>query len=151
MKYLLLTLLVSVFSVSNSYSQWKLKKANSQDLIFDIISVKSRGLALKLKVLDTNTVVYLKGNYFTDENPFITLDLYTNNGVKSYSFVRSTRYYDDIVILTHDLKKSKMLKDLKQSYAIKVSIYNNAENNSVVMLNTENYLNLSDKFTSITE
>ena len=146
MKYMLLTLLVSVLSIFNSYSQWRLKKVNTQDLIFNTITVKSRGLKLELKVLDTNTVMYLQGNYFAEANPFVTLDLYTNQGIKSYSFKSIEGYHEDVIILTYDLKKSKIYEDLKQAYAIKVTIYDSIINNSTICLNTENYLNLSNNF-----
>ena len=141
---LLLTLLVLISF--NSSAQWKLKKINTGDLLFNVVSVKSKGLTLKLKIMDTSTIMYLKGNYFSEENPFITLELFTENGVKYHNFKNSKRYYDDIVILTHDLKNTKVLKDLKKAFAIKVTIQDNTLGTQSVCLNTDNYLNLSNNF-----
>jgi len=141
---LLLTLLVLISF--NSSAQWKLKKINTRDLLFNVVSVKSKGLTLKLKIMDTSTIMYLKGNYFSEENPFITLELFTEDGVKYHNFKNSKRYYDDIVILTHDLKSTKVLKDLKKAFAIRVTIQDNTLGTQSVCLNTDNYLNLSNNF-----
>ncbi len=146
MKYALLTLLVLLFNSQKAHSQWKLKKIDTRDLLFNVVSVKSHGLTLKLKIMDTSTIMYLKGNYFSDENPFITLELFTNEGVKYHNFKNSKRYYDDIGILTHDLKNTKVLKDLKKAFAIRVTIQDNTLGTQSVCLNTENYLNLSNNF-----
>jgi hypothetical protein len=122
------------------------KKINTRDLLFNVVSVKSKGLTLKLKIMDTSTIMYLKGNYFSEENPFITLELFTEDGVKYHNFKNSKRYYDDIVILTHDLKSTKVLKDLKKAFAIRVTIQDNTLGTQSVCLNTDNYLNLSNNF-----
>lgn len=129
---------------SLSYTQWKYQRIAKRELNFDLISVKSRGLALKLKVLETSTIMYLQGYYFAEINPFITFDLYTTEGVKSHSFKGIDGYYDDIVILTYDLKNSKVYSDLKNTYSLKVTIYDTIINNSSIKFNIGNTREIFD-------
>jgi hypothetical protein len=134
---LLLTLTLILFSFSSS-AQWKLKELNKHDLIYCNAYIKQKGLSLKMRLLDTNVVLYLKGNYFSDNDPLVTLEIFKPDGVVYHSIKSKTGYYDDIVILTSDLEDSKILKDLKKSYAIKITIHDHTIGNSYVTFNTKN-------------
>ena len=133
---LLLTLLVLISF--NSSAQWKLKKVDTRDLLYSEAYIREKGLSLKMRLLDTNVVLYLKGNYFEDERPLITLELSLPEGTSFYSIKGIDGYYEDIMILYQSLDNSKLLRDLKKSYKVKVTIYDQALGNTTRVFNTEN-------------
>ncbi len=133
---LLLTLLV--LTSFNSSAQWKLKKVDTRDLLYSEAYVREKGLSLKMRLLDTNVVLYLKGNYFEDERPFITLELSLPEGTSFYSIKGIDGYYEDIMILYQSLDNSKLLRDLKKSYKVKVTIYDQALGNTTRVFKTGN-------------
>jgi hypothetical protein len=133
---LLLTLLV--LTSFNSSAQWKLKKVDTRDLLYSEAYIREKGLSLKMRLLDTNVVLYLKGNYFEDERPLITLELSLSEGTSFYSIKGIDGYYEDIMILYQSLDNSKLLKDLKKSYKVKITIYDQALGNTTRVFKTEN-------------
>jgi hypothetical protein len=133
---LLLTLLV--LTSFNSSAQWKLKKVDTRDLLYSEAYIREKGLSLKMRLLDTNVVLYLKGNYFEDERPLITLELSLPEGTSFYSIKGIDGYYEDIMILYQSLGNSKLLKDLKKSYKVKITIYDQALGNTTRVFKTEN-------------
>jgi hypothetical protein len=133
---LLLTLLVLISF--NSSAQWKLKKVDTRDLLYSEAYIREKGLSLKMRLLDTNVVLYLKGNYFEDERPLITLELSLPEGTSFYSIKGIDGYYEDIMILYQSLDNSKLLRDLKKSYKVKVTIYDQALGNTTRVFKTEN-------------
>jgi hypothetical protein len=133
---LLLTLLVLISF--NSNAQWKLKKVDTRDLLYSEAYIREKGLSLKMRLLDTNVVLYLKGNYFEDERPLITLELSLPEGTSFYSIKGIDGYYEDIMILYQSLDNSKLLKDLKKSYKVKITIYDQALGNTTRVFKTEN-------------
>jgi hypothetical protein len=133
---LLLTLLVLISF--NSSAQWKLKKVDTRDLLYSEAYIREKGLSLKMRLLDTNVVLYLKGNYFEDERPLITLELSLSEGTSFYSIKGIDGYYEDIMILYQSLDNSKLLKDLKKSYKVKITIYDQALGNTTRVFKTEN-------------
>lgn len=135
-KMLLLTLLITLSF--QSFSQWKLKKVNERDLIYSEACIKEKGLAFKMRLLDTNVVLYLKGYYFEDERPLITLEVSLPEGTSFYSIKGIDGYYEDIMILYQSLENSKLLRDLKKSYAVKVTIYDQTLGNTTRVFKTGN-------------
>ena len=133
---LLLTLLI--LTSFNSSAQWKLKKVDTRDLLYSEAYIREKGLSLKMRLLDTNVVLYLKGNYFEDERPLITLELSLSEGTSFYSIKGIDGYYEDIMILYQSLDNSKLLKDLKKSYKVKITIYDQALGNTTRVFKTEN-------------
>jgi hypothetical protein len=133
---LLLTLLVLISF--NSNAQWKLKKVDTRDLLYSEAYIREKGLSLKMRLLDTNVVLYLKGNYFEDERPLITLELSLSEGTSFYSIKGIDGYYEDIMILYQSLGNSKLLRDLKKSYKVKITIYDQALGNTTRVFKTEN-------------
>ena len=133
---LLLTLLVLISF--NSNAQWKLKKVDTRDLLYSEAYIREKGLSLKMRLLDTNVVLYLKGNYFEDERPLVTLELSLPEGTIFYIIKGIDGYYKDIMILYQSLDNSKLLRDLKKSYKVKVTIYDQALGNTTRVFNTEN-------------
>jgi hypothetical protein len=133
---LLLTLLVLISF--NSNAQWKLKKVDTRDLLYSEAYIREKGLSLKMRLLDTNVVLYLKGNYFEDERPLVTLELSLPEGTSFYSIKGIDGYYEDIMILYQSLGNSKLLRDLKKSYKVKVTIYDQALGNTTRVFKTEN-------------
>ena len=133
---LLLTLLV--LTSFNSSAQWKLKKVDTRDLLYSEAYIREKGLSLKMRLLDTNVVLYLKGNYFEDERPLITLELSLSEGTSFYSVKGIDGYYEDIMILYQSLGNSKLLRDLKKSYKVKITIYDQALGNTTRVFKTEN-------------
>jgi hypothetical protein len=133
---LLLTLLV--LTSFNSSAQWKLKKVDTRDLLYSEAYIREKGLSLKMRLLDTNVVLYLKGNYFEDERPLITLELSLSEGTSFYSIKGIDGYYEDIMILYQSLDNSKLLRDLKKSYKVKITIYDQALGNTTRVFKTEN-------------
>ena len=133
---LLLTLLV--LTSFNSSAQWKLKKVDTRDLLYSEAYIRKKGLSLKMRLLDTNVVLYLKGNYFEDERPLITLELSLSEGTSFYSIKGIDGYYEDIMILYQSLDNSKLLRDLKKSYKVKITIYDQALGNTTRVFKTEN-------------
>jgi hypothetical protein len=133
---LLLTLLVLISF--NSNAQWKLKKVDTRDLLYSEAYIREKGLSLKMRLLDTNVVLYLKGNYFEDERPLVTLELSLPEGTSFYSIKGIDGYYEDIMILYQSLGNSKLLRDLKKSYKVKITIYDQALGNTTRVFKTEN-------------
>ena len=133
---LLLTLLVLISF--NSNAQWKLKKVDTRDLLYSEAYIREKGLSLKMRLLDTNVVLYLKGNYFEDERPLVTLELSLPEGTSFYSIKGIDGYYEDIMILYQSLGNSKLLRDLKKSYKVKITIYDQALGNTIRVFKTEN-------------
>ena len=133
---LLLTLLV--LTSFNSSAQWKLKKVDTRDLLYSEAYIREKGLSLKMRLLDTNVVLYLKGNYFEDERPLVTLELSLPEGTSFYSIKGIDGYYEDIMILYQSLGNSKLLRDLKKSYKVKITIYDQALGNTTRVFKTEN-------------
>jgi hypothetical protein len=133
---LLLTLLVLISF--NSNAQWKLKKIDTRDLLYSEAYIREKGLSLKMRLLDTNVVLYLKGNYFEDERPLVTLELSLPEGTSFYSIKGIDGYYEDIMILYQSLGNSKLLRDLKKSYKVKITIYDQALGNTIRVFKTEN-------------
>jgi hypothetical protein len=133
---LLLTLLVLISF--NSNAQWKLKKVDTRDLLYSEAYIREKGLSLKMRLLDTNVVLYLKGNYFEDERPLVTLELSLPEGTNFYSIKGIDGYYEDIMILYQSLGNSKLLRDLKKSYKVKITIYDQALGNTTRVFKTEN-------------
>jgi hypothetical protein len=137
MKTILLLILLILTSF-NSSAQWKLKKVDTRDLLYSEAYIREKGLSLKMRLLDTNVVLYLKGNYFEDERPLITLELSLSEGTSFYSVKGIDGYYEDIMILYQSLDNSKLLKDLKKSYKVKITIYDQALGNTTRVFKTEN-------------
>ena len=134
----MLILALLILTSFNSSAQWKLKKIDTRDLLYSEAYIREKGLSLKMRLLDTNVVLYLKGNYFEDERPLITLELSLPEGTSFYNIKGIDGYYEDIMILYQSLGNSKLLRDLKKSYKVKITIYDQALGNTIRVFKTEN-------------
>jgi len=78
---------------------------------------------LKLERVDTNTILFIKGGYYCDDNPEVDIVFVVNGVDKKYKKTCDKGSKNNIVFLTWSLElRPDMLADFKEASSVKIRI-----------------------------